>query len=137
MVPNANSTLSPGPPRYSRLWLAEVGIVGHRPGLEEVPGAPALEISDHVAARDEGQARPAHAPDHEMSPKRKPKVPDATAVHVSDDAAERTGCCSSRPTEPLQAPVSYNVQRLATRRDARMPVSHAPPNLVPPAHEAP
>ena len=37
----------------------------------------------------------------------------------------------------LAVPVSDNVQRLATRREPRELVSHAPANLVPTAHEPP
>ena len=58
-------------------------------------------------------------------------VRSAMAVDDSADLRrEEAAVLSPAPTEPHPvAPVSYNVQRLATRRQARTITGHAPPDL--------
>jgi len=59
------------------------------------------------------------------------KGKSASATDDSDDRAARRRCSSSpASTEPHSvAPVSYNVQRLATRRLPCTVVSHVPPDV--------
>jgi hypothetical protein len=119
--------------------------------MMKVWGAPAADDLDDDAAREISSSRPAPVQGagrrglrgvthsvlqlHRMAP-RDPadhlmtKGKSASATDDSDDRAARRRCGSSpAPTEPHSvAPVSYNVQRLATRRLPCTSVSHAPPD---------